>query len=66
MFASFFSEMIIPGILWVRTKNSEQLMWEKKHLEEKYIKFNYTFFICVIFWDQKKLTVPVEEQHIWK
>jgi hypothetical protein len=27
-FATFFSETIITGLLWVRTKNYEWLMWE--------------------------------------
>jgi len=26
-FHCFFSEVIVLGMLWVRTRNSEQLMW---------------------------------------
>lgn len=47
-FRYFFSETIIPGTLWVRTKNSEQMTQEN---EEQCTRYNYTLCIWAMYGD---------------
>jgi len=50
------SEMIILGILWVRTKNFRVTDVGKQLFEEWYIKFNWTLFMWAIFLGQEELS----------
>jgi hypothetical protein len=48
---------IMPRILWIRTTDVV-----KQHLKERYTLHNSTLFIQVIYWDQKKWTIPAGKQ----
>jgi hypothetical protein len=52
-FATFFSGMNIPGILWLRTKNSEQMM-QINNTSRNNTSDMIILLMWAIFWDQKK------------
>jgi hypothetical protein len=59
-----FSATIIQGMLWVRTKNSEQLMWPNDTSRNDASSIIIHCFIWAIYRDQKKLTILTRKQCI--